>query len=80
MEVDNSNLPVLLDSGDLRLLVTFSNQSLTWLGCSSSLSLGSPVWNKFLNPPFPKLVTKEGVMMIRNTNRLTSVKTVGKHF
>lgn len=60
MEVDNSNLPVLLDSGDLRLLVTFSNQSLTWLGCSSSLSLGSPVWNKFLNPPFPKLVSKEG--------------------
>lgn len=60
MEMDNSNLPVLLYSGDLRLLVTFSNQSLTWLGCSSSLSLVSPVWNKFLNPPFPKLVSKEG--------------------
>lgn len=60
MQVNNSDFPVLLDSGDLRLHVSYSNQCLTWLGSSSSLSLASPVWNKILNPPFPKLVSQEG--------------------
>lgn len=61
MEDDNnSKPPVLLDSGDLRLLVSYSNQNLTLLGSSQALSLASPVLGKFLNPPFPKLVSKEG--------------------
>lgn len=59
-EEDNSNLPVILESGDLGLLITYSNQSLTLLGSSQALSLASPVWNLILNPPFPKLVNKGG--------------------
>lgn len=59
-DVNNGNSPVILDSGDVRLLVSYSNQSLALLGSSQVLSLASPVWNKTLNPPFPKLVSKEG--------------------
>lgn len=55
MEGDNDNFPVLLNSGDLRLHVTYSNQYLTWSGSSSSLSQASPVWNKMLGPPVPVL-------------------------
>ena len=60
MGEDNSNVPVLLDFGDVRLYVSYSNQSLTWLASSSNLSQVSPVWNKMLNPPFPKPDSKEG--------------------
>lgn len=48
MEVNNTDLPVLLDSGDLQILVTFRGQGRTWLGHSSCISLASPVWNKEL--------------------------------
>ena len=60
MEEDNSNVPVLLDSGDVRLYVRYSNRSLTWSAFSSNLAQVSPVWNKMLNPPFPKISSKEG--------------------
>lgn len=60
MEENNGDIPVLLESGDLRIQVTYSHQTLTWSGLSSSLAQVSPVWEEMLNPPFPKLTSKEG--------------------
>lgn len=59
-EEDPNKPPVILDSGDVRMVVHYSNQSLTLLGSSQALSLASPVWKKILNPPFPKLVSEGG--------------------
>lgn len=60
IEEENIGPPVLLDSGDIRLRITYSNRSLTLQGSSTFLSSASPVWNKILNPPFPMLFRKEG--------------------
>lgn len=60
MGEDNSNVPVLLDSDDVRLNVSHSNRSLTWSASSSRLAQVGPVWNKMMNPPFPKASSKEG--------------------
>lgn len=75
---NDSGLPVLLDSGDLRLIVTYSNQTLTWFGSSSSLSLVSPVWNKILNPPFPKLASKERGDDIMQDNQIDFSEDCGE--
>ena len=60
MKQNNRDFPVLLESGDLRIEVTYSHESLTWSGLSSSLAQVSPVWKEILSPTSPKLTSQKG--------------------
>jgi len=55
MNGSNDNSLFILGSGDLRLLVTYSNDRIAFVVSSHAMSLASPIWKKVLNPPFPEL-------------------------
>ncbi|MCJ1368297.1 hypothetical protein MMC16_007439 [Acarospora aff. strigata] len=58
MNGSNDNAICILDSGDLLLLVTYSNDRIVFVVSSHAMSLASPIWKKTLKPPFPKLVSR----------------------
>ena len=60
-EIEGSNYDFvsILDSGNLRLLITYSNDCIAVGVSSHAMSLASPVWNKILHPPFSKLPSQE---------------------
>lgn len=45
----------VLETGDLRLLASHSDGPCCYVVSSHAMSFASPVWKKFLNPPFPRL-------------------------
>ena len=59
LEGSNNNSIFILDSGDLRLLVTYSNDRITFVVSSHAISLASPIWKKILHPPFHRLPGEE---------------------
>jgi hypothetical protein len=44
--------PFIFDTGNVRILVTYSNEQLVGKVSSDALFLASPVWKKFLFPPW----------------------------
>ena len=59
IEGSNDESIFIFDSGDLHLLVTYSNDQYYFVVSSHAMSLASPVWKKFLHPPFSTLPSKE---------------------
>lgn len=49
----------IFDSGDLRLLITYSNNHIAIRVSSHAMSLASPIWMKVLHPSFPRLPSEE---------------------
>lgn len=55
IEGSHDNPIFILDSGDLRLLATYSNDRVAFAVLSHAISLTSPIWKKTMHPPFPRL-------------------------
>jgi hypothetical protein len=47
--------PFQFDGGDVRAKATFNDETVTFKVSSHALSFASPVWKKFIFPPFPQI-------------------------
>ncbi|ESZ89902.1 hypothetical protein SBOR_9714 [Sclerotinia borealis F-4128] len=51
----NQDHPFVFEDGDVRAKATYNGQKITFKLCSYALCFASPVWKKFVFPPFPLL-------------------------
>lgn len=49
----------LLGSADLRLIGTCDDKRIVFHVSSQAMALASPIWEKFINPPFPRLLSED---------------------
>ncbi|KAI9642668.1 hypothetical protein NHQ30_008399 [Ciborinia camelliae] len=53
--MENQNHPFVFENGDLRAKANYDGREITFKLSSHALCFASPVWKKFIFPPFPRL-------------------------
>ena len=48
----------IIEEGDLEIMVLSHDENITWTVSSQAMSLASPVWHKYITPPFHRLGEK----------------------
>ena len=60
---ESDNKPIsIVEFGDFRLLVTYSNEPTYFIVSSHAMSLASPVWKTIIHPPFEKIFDEEATI------------------